>query len=170
MTSLDGLPREKALELVRKAKLADLTRWIATIPAEKMPADFLDTLGDDVTEEPFCLRLCLLVWIASEQTQVPKGLQLKAALAFLHQKDSLLCAGTGFGKTMMIVMAVLMNKPEDESVVIAISPLKRLQTSQRDSFLRYGIEAMAINEDTMATISDFDWKASGILTTPSADS
>ncbi|KAF6757870.1 hypothetical protein DFP72DRAFT_758569, partial [Ephemerocybe angulata] len=69
-------------------------------------------------------RLCILVWIASDFRQVPKALQLKAGLAFLHKKNSLLYAGTGFGKTMLIVMGHLLEDPGTCGVIIIISPLK----------------------------------------------
>ncbi|KAF6765761.1 hypothetical protein DFP72DRAFT_839580 [Ephemerocybe angulata] len=102
MLWIDGITKDEALKMVRNANIDDLQHWAVALPPEMVPK-FHDEIGENYAGEPFCLRLCLLVWIASNFTQVPKALQLKAALAFLEKKNSLLYAGTGFGKTMMVV-------------------------------------------------------------------
>ncbi|KAF5311724.1 hypothetical protein D9611_009450 [Ephemerocybe angulata] len=164
MLWIDGITRAEALEMVRNANLDDLERWLACLPQEKVP-NYKELVGEDYSVEPYCIRLCLLVWIASQFTQIPKLLQLKASLAFLHKKDSLLYAGTGFGKTLIIVMANILENASSKAVTITISPLKRLQQSQSQLFWEhYGIFTLAINEDTLATMSDSDWNASAGLT------
>lgn len=148
--------------MIRKANPEDLEAWFEEIPLNLVP-QFPEINGTDENYAtiPFFQRLSLLVWVASGYTQVPKTLQLKAALAFLYEKDSLLIAGTGFGKTMLVVMAVLLADPDDEMKFITVTPLKRLQESQSHSFLeKYGIPTLAINEDTMASMSDETWRAS----------
>ncbi|KAF5342158.1 hypothetical protein D9611_001627 [Ephemerocybe angulata] len=152
MDWIDGITKHDALNMVRTANIDDLQHWAAALPPEMVPK-FHDEIGENYAAEPFCLRLCLLVWIASDFTQIPKALQLKAALAFLEKKNSLLYAGTGFGKTMMVVMAVLLEDPAKDWIVITISPLKRLQASQGATFWnKYGIRTLCINEDTTTVL------------------
>ncbi|KAH6911333.1 hypothetical protein BKA70DRAFT_1031824, partial [Coprinopsis sp. MPI-PUGE-AT-0042] len=78
--------------------------------------------------------------------------QLKASLAFYHKKDSLLYTGTGSGKTLVIAIAALLPMPSDNRIVIVISPLQRLQTTQAEDIQRkYQIPTIAINEHTPRT-------------------
>ncbi|RXW18371.1 hypothetical protein EST38_g7483 [Candolleomyces aberdarensis] len=154
-----GITKEESLALIREAEGNELTHWASCIPAELCPLEYLSSLS--AAENNFCLRVILLVWIASNFTQIPKAAQLTASLAFLYKKDSLLQAGTGFGKTLLIVIALLLENPEDNSIVITISPLKRLQQTQSKAFeQRYGIQTMVINKDTMAAMTHSDWNAS----------
>ncbi|KAF6741039.1 hypothetical protein DFP72DRAFT_863293 [Ephemerocybe angulata] len=77
---IDGITQDEALKMVRNATIDDLQHWAAALPPEMVPK-FHDEIGENYAAEPFCLRLCLLVWIASDFTQIPKALQLKAHLA-----------------------------------------------------------------------------------------
>ncbi|KAF8815606.1 hypothetical protein BYT27DRAFT_7213042 [Phlegmacium glaucopus] len=63
--------------------------------------------------------------------------------------DSLISAGTGSGKTLLITLCTLLDNPAKKKVTIIVSPLKRLQKSQANEFTTcFGICAVAINEDT----------------------
>ncbi|KAF8873123.1 hypothetical protein BD779DRAFT_1425746, partial [Infundibulicybe gibba] len=76
-------------------------------------------------------------------------IQLQAALATFHGHDSLLCAGTGMGKTLPTAISLLLDDPADNTISITISPLKRLQITQANDFnFKYKIPTIAINENT----------------------
>ena len=58
---------------------------------------------------------------------IPHDFQLEAALKSLHGCDSVVIAGTGQGKTLCIVIPLLLHP---STMSIMISPLKRLQMMQ----------------------------------------
>ncbi|KAJ3524442.1 hypothetical protein NMY22_g10996 [Coprinellus aureogranulatus] len=157
-----GITPGEASRLVLNSNLDDLDMYFSILPRDEARNAFLDWLHceEKIGEERYCKQVCLLVYMASGFSQVPTALQLEAALAFYYRKDLLLLARTGFGKTLLPVIAHLLHDPDDVYLVLIISPLKRLQTSQAQSFYKqYGIFTLAINEDTMATFSDADWRA-----------
>jgi ATP-dependent helicase YprA (DUF1998 family) len=57
----------------------------------------------------------------------PKKFQLKAAIAAWRNRDTLLIAGTGSGKTLSFVMGCFLSR---KVVVVIISPLNILQDDQ----------------------------------------
>jgi superfamily II DNA/RNA helicase len=122
----DITPRE-ASKMIRSSSMDELELWFKALPQEKTPHSFIDGLHSDekLGEERFCKQICLLVWMASSFSQVPTAQQLEAALAFFYGKDSLLLARTGFGKTLLIVIAHLLQYPNKNYIVLIISPLKR---------------------------------------------
>ena len=63
----------------------------------------------------------------------------------LNHRDCITIAGTGCGKTLCILIPLLLRP---NFVSITISLLKRLQTTQVLQSERYGIKTIAINEDT----------------------
>lgn len=83
----------------------------------------------DDSEQVIALRLCLLVYTITNGKEIPKELQLKAALASID-RDTLVIAGTGFGKTHIMALLQLLEKSNSNRVFITISPLKRLQETQ----------------------------------------
>lgn len=91
------------------------------------------------------MRLCLLHYAVSNQTRCPRGFQIDAALALLNGRDCLVDAGTGSGKTLCMVLPMLL---DPSGITITISPLKRLQSLQATEFRVFGINTIAINEDT----------------------
>ncbi|KAF9058402.1 hypothetical protein BDP27DRAFT_1432863 [Rhodocollybia butyracea] len=87
------------------------------------------------------------MYYASHGAEIPKQFQLQAALAS-KIGNSLVVAGTGFGKTHIIALLMLLEKSDSTQVFITISPLKRLQAMQVTSFLaKYGINTVAVNQD-----------------------
>ena len=64
----------------------------------------------------------------------------------MSRQDCLVDVGTGYGKTLCMILPSLLDSPRTISIVI--SPLKRLQAVQVHEFERYGISTVAINEDT----------------------
>jgi len=90
-----------------------------------------------------------MIWTVTGHEQVPRELQLCAFLATHHGQDSLVDAGTGSGKTLVIVLSLLLDNPQDHHLSITISPLKQLQISQENDFnTHYLIPTIAINDDT----------------------
>ncbi|KAF8229436.1 hypothetical protein L208DRAFT_1150171, partial [Tricholoma matsutake] len=57
-------------------------------------------------------------------------LQLCSCLATHNNQDSLICAGTGSGKTLSIALNLLLDDPAKGSISLMISPLKWLQIMQ----------------------------------------
>ena len=92
------------------------------------------------------LRACLAIWATSGKKIVPNEFQLTATISLMSGQDTLVDVGTGYGKTLCMIMPCLLDSPGSISVVI--SPLKRLQAVQVLEFERYGINTVAINEDT----------------------
>ncbi|KAF9063537.1 hypothetical protein BDP27DRAFT_1426790 [Rhodocollybia butyracea] len=102
------------------------------------------------------------MYYASHGAEIPKQFQLQAALAS-KRGNSLVVAGTGFGKMHIMALLMLLEKSDSTRVFITISPLKRLQAMQAcnlfsckvwhkiqvTSFLaKYGINTVAVNQDT----------------------
>jgi hypothetical protein len=88
---------------------------------------------------------CLHLWKASGSRLVPYEFQLKATIATMSGQHSLIDVGTGYGKTLCMVLPSLLSP---YTISIVVSPLKRLQAVQVLDFEHYGIRTVAINEDT----------------------
>lgn len=91
--------------------------------------EFLATLSSD--DLAIALRACLLLFKVTKGSKVPRAMQLEAMLAVMGRKDSLVNAGTGSGKTVAMLLAVLL---DPVSVSLVISPLIRLQINQVSIF------------------------------------
>ncbi|KAI9573490.1 hypothetical protein HD554DRAFT_1980743, partial [Boletus coccyginus] len=74
----------------------------------------------------------------------PHDFQLQASLAMLRGRDCVIIAGTGSGKTLCLLLPILLRP---DLISVTISPLKRLQTTQVLESEQYGIKTIAINED-----------------------
>lgn len=118
---------DAVLQGIRKSTLEELQTAIGDlIPLELMPsATFFDALSAHERTEAF--KACLIVFILSDSKKVPRRFQLMASLASLAGRDSLVTSATGSGKTLCIVIPLLL-RPEQVSFLI--SPLKRLQSTQ----------------------------------------
>ena len=120
------------------------TAFQSTIPAQLAPLDsFWEPYTDD--ELAIGLRACLLTWEASGEKIVPNEFQLKATIATMSGQDSLIDVGTGYGKTLCMIIPCLLD-PASTSIIV--SPLKRLQAVHVLEFERYGVKTVSINEDT----------------------
>ncbi|SJL07927.1 uncharacterized protein ARMOST_11285 [Armillaria ostoyae] len=97
------------------------------------------------TQHCIALRASLLSYLVSNGRIIPRQFQLEATIAMMELRDSLIDVGTGYGKTLCMVLPQLL---DPEGISINISPLKRLQTVQAADFLTWGIRALCINEDT----------------------
>ncbi|KAG2362625.1 hypothetical protein BDR07DRAFT_1284288, partial [Suillus spraguei] len=73
------------------------------------------------------LRACLIVYVLTSMAIVPHQFQLEAVLAMLNGRDSVITAGTGSGKTLCIIIPILLRPG---TVRMTISPLKWLQATQ----------------------------------------
>ncbi|KAH9070707.1 P-loop containing nucleoside triphosphate hydrolase protein, partial [Lactarius deliciosus] len=99
----------------------------------------------DEEKQSIGLRACLLLWVISNFEVLPREFQVTATIAIMSGQDSLIDVGTGAGKTLCMILPCLLSP---DTIAIIFSPLKRLQSVQVLSFARYGIKAIAINEDT----------------------
>src|SRR5258705_224467 len=116
-----------------------------SIPAELAPpASFWKSYTDE--KLAIGLRACLALWEASGKRMVPKEFQLSTTIALMSGQDSLVDVGTGYGKTLCMILPCLLDSPGTISIVI--SPLNRHQVVQLLEFERYGMKTVAINEDT----------------------
>ena len=92
---------------------------------DKIPLEYISTLlNQDQTDT---LRTCLLVYILSSSTIVPRIFQLQASLTTLNGKDAIITAGTGSGKTLCLLIPILLHPG---TISLTISSLKRLQMTQ----------------------------------------
>ena len=89
-------------------------------------------------------RLCLIANTIFPNIS-PRDFQIQAAIAVLEKQDSIVHAGTGYGKTLTIILPHLLRP---KLVSILVTPLKRLQALQVEEFNKWGIYAVGINEDT----------------------
>jgi superfamily II DNA helicase RecQ len=83
--------------------------------------------------------------LASGEKIVPNEFQLRATIAMMSGQDSLIDAGTNYGKTLCIILPCLL---DPGSISIVVSPLKCLQAVHVLEFERYGVKTVSINEDT----------------------
>ncbi|KAF5362738.1 hypothetical protein D9758_011672 [Tetrapyrgos nigripes] len=100
------------------------------IPAHMLPRDYIEGLSCAFLKK-LCYQLCLICWQVMKRTQCPKPLQLKFACAVHKKQDVFMNVGTGFGKTLAMILLLLL--ADGSFIVIIISPLKRLQASFNQS-------------------------------------
>ncbi|KAF8264318.1 P-loop containing nucleoside triphosphate hydrolase protein [Lactarius quietus] len=107
---------------------------------------FLDTFDED--DQTICYWVALICYSVTGSTQVPCKMQLRAVLANQCARDCLVSAGTRSGKTLPIVLSILLDDPDKNLITLTLSPLKQLQVTQESDFnTRYGILTVVINED-----------------------
>jgi len=124
---------QTVIQTIRETSLGQLQAAVdELIPRNLMPpTEFIQALS--LTERTVVFRACLIVFVLSENTMVPRQLQLQAALAELAGFDLNVISGTGSGKTLAIAISHIL-LPDRVSFVI--SPLKRLQVTQVRSILQ----------------------------------
>jgi ATP-dependent helicase YprA (DUF1998 family) len=134
------------LEKTRSFSLDVLkSTYCESIPSELAPpSSFWKSYGDE--KLAIGLRACLVMWATSGKKIVPNEFQLTATISLMSGQDTLVDVGTGYGKTLCMIIPCLLDSPGSISVVI--SPLKRLQAVQVLEFERYCINTVSINEDT----------------------
>jgi len=114
------------LETICNLSGNDLSAKYQEISSNKLPGqDFFSGLNASETETVH--KCCLLLYVASKGTKVPRIFQLEATLALLAGRDCLINAGTGSGKTLCMVLPALL---DPGLVSLVVSPLKRLQLLQ----------------------------------------
>ena len=138
---------EKLTE-IRKYSSENVVEHISTLDLlSRLPTDFLNSLDDK--DRVICFRASLLCYCVTNGAQIPREMQLRAVLADQHEKDYLVAAGTGSGKTLPMALNILLEDMTKNWITLTISPLKRLQSTQETDFnTRYGIPTVVINEVT----------------------
>ncbi|KIK01227.1 hypothetical protein K443DRAFT_132396 [Laccaria amethystina LaAM-08-1] len=111
----------KALQEFRDLPVALLKpAFDVLIPADCAPtAAFWAPYNDE--ERNIGMQACLLIWAVTDFKLVPWEFQLEATIVIMTGKDSLVDVGTGYGKTLCLIMPCLLD-PENLSVIF--SPLK----------------------------------------------
>jgi ATP-dependent helicase YprA (DUF1998 family) len=106
-----------------------------SIPSELvLPTAFWKSYyGDSDEKLAIGLRACLAIWATSGKKIVPNEFQLTATISLISGQDTLVDVGTGYGKTLCMIIPCLLDSPG--SISIVISPLKRLQAVQVLEFL-----------------------------------
>lgn len=85
----------------------------------------------------------------------PDDWQVHIIRRILQGYDSIFCAGTGYGKSLVFEALAVLGGPG--KLVLVISPLKALERDQAEQAVEKGIDAIVINEDT--TKSTALWKS-----------
>ena len=118
---LDAMP--SVLSAIRALDNKDASTFAChLIATEQLPSGYLESLClDDLC---VLLQACLLVMCSAI---VPREFQLQASLESICGRDSMVIAGTGHGKTLCIVIPMLLCPG---TTTITMSPLKRLQMMQ----------------------------------------
>lgn len=75
----------------------------------------------------WAFKMCILMYIISEQAIVPRELQLLAALAEMNELDMEVHSGTGSGKNLITALPIILD-PVRRTIVIV--PTKCLQITQ----------------------------------------
>ena len=88
---------------------------------------FLMSLPPNGIEIALVLRAILLLYTVTAGAKVPRQMQLESILLVMSNLNSLVNAGTGLGKTICMVLPVLL---DPTSITLVISPLKWLQMNQ----------------------------------------
>ncbi|KAJ7833818.1 P-loop containing nucleoside triphosphate hydrolase protein [Mycena leptocephala] len=134
---MDPLYPEIALPLSASARAA----------FHAFPRPFMASLSG--VERLIALDAFLYLDFASNGTKTPRELQIRAAIAIRQGKDLVVRSGTGTGKTIAMILPLLM-MPND-AIAITISPLRLIQDNHVSEFSKYGISSLAINCYTPAT-------------------
>jgi ATP-dependent helicase YprA (DUF1998 family) len=137
--------------------IGDVLQNIRDLPEQALHPSFSTVIPADRTLSPAFwtsysakeaavgLRACLLLWAASGSRLIPREFQLEATIAMMSGKNTIIDVGTGYGKTLCMILPCLLSP---RTIAVIISPLKRLQAVQVLEFERYHIKTVAINEDT----------------------
>ncbi|KAJ7498333.1 P-loop containing nucleoside triphosphate hydrolase protein [Mycena galericulata] len=134
---MDPLYPEIALPLSASARAA----------FHALPRPFMASLSGG--ERLIALDAFLYLNFASNGTKTPRELQIRAAIAIRQGKDLVVRSGTGTGKTIAMILPLLM-MPND-AIAITILPLRLIQDNHVSEFSKYGISSLAINCYTPAT-------------------
>ncbi|EIW74098.1 P-loop containing nucleoside triphosphate hydrolase protein [Coniophora puteana RWD-64-598 SS2] len=73
--------------------------------------------------------------------------QLRSTLKTLAGENVVIRAGTGYGKTMTMILPLLLNT-QPSKIALTISPMKLLQKNHVEEFNQIGIPSIQTNEDT----------------------
>ncbi|KAF8267862.1 hypothetical protein EI94DRAFT_1700713 [Lactarius quietus] len=143
-----ALSLSKHLSFIHTCPYDTLNQLVSSLQLyAHLPGSFLDTLDED--DQTICYQAVLSCYRVTGSAQVPCEMQLRAVLSNQHTRDCLVSAGTGSGKTLPIVLSILLDDPDKELITFTLSPLKQLQVTQESDFnTRYGIPTVVINEVT----------------------
>ena len=111
--------------------------------------EYLETLNHE--DKLQAIWACMIVWVVTKGCVIPHVFQLKVSLAMLHQCDSLIIASIGSGKTLCLLIPLLLCP---QSISIMVSPLKRLQLTQVRWFMM-----LTISQTFHCTIGARIWMA-----------
>ncbi|KAJ7577341.1 hypothetical protein C8J56DRAFT_1060994 [Mycena floridula] len=96
------------------------------VPPNLLPsAAFLDALDDE--QHRMALRMGIICWKVSKEKVFPWEYQITATIAIIQGKDSIIDIGTGYGKTLCLILPML----------------------QLEEFILWGLRAISINQDTL---------------------
>jgi hypothetical protein len=103
----------------RKSRFADVlkTAFDLQIPTDRAPpATFWAPYNED--ERNIGLRACLMVWTVTYPKLVPREFQLEATIAIVSGRDSLIDVGTGYGKTLCMIIPCLLDPGLQEAITM----------------------------------------------------
>ncbi|KJA21728.1 hypothetical protein HYPSUDRAFT_139978 [Hypholoma sublateritium FD-334 SS-4] len=145
---------------------------LRNLPKELVQAEFELTIPPELAPsalfwEPYTqdqkitgYMACLLLWEVSSGCLVPQEFQLQSTIALTSGKDCLVDIGTGYGKTICMILPCLL---APRTISMIVSPLKHLQDLQVREFEHYYIKTVAINEDTPSDLDLWQNIAHGVF-------
>jgi len=122
--------------------------------------DFLNSLT--LPERTTCLRACTMLFKVTNG-KIPRQFQLEATLATISKRDSIVIAGTGAGKTVCILLPLLLSP---DRISIMISPLKRLQINQVSKNVLSGFYSIDFDSDRFSSSRNLEFTLSRSTKTP----
>jgi ATP-dependent helicase YprA (DUF1998 family) len=119
------MDQSSIIQAFHDASVDALDHFARDLIKEQLPINYIQTLNNN--DRADALRACLIIYVLTATVIIPRQFQLEAVLATLNGRDSIVTAGTGSGKTLCIIMPILLRPG---TVTMTISPLKRLQATQ----------------------------------------
>ena len=95
---------------------------LAQTMIESIPGDVVESWT--VNQKKLILEGIFCLDFVTGGRKVPRLFQLQAMLAVLEKRDLVVKAGTGYGKTLCMVLPLLVKR---DGVAITVTPLKLLQ-------------------------------------------
>lgn len=129
------LPESLQAELQHVYELPE--KDLLSTARQLLPADALEALVIYIAtlsahDQAVALRASLLLYVVSKKSKTPRAMQLECVRAMMSRKDCLVTAGTGSGKTIAMLLAVIL---DPLSITLVVSPLIRLQINQVSIFI-----------------------------------
>ncbi|KAE9399833.1 hypothetical protein BT96DRAFT_993632 [Gymnopus androsaceus JB14] len=126
------------MDLIRDASFDTLCCELSVMQhgnGGKAPLMYILTLAE--SKQIIALKLCILVYYPTRGKDIPKELQLRAAIASI-ERNLLVVATTGFGRTHIMALLILLEKSTSNKIFITIQ-IGTLKSFPIESWVSEGV-------------------------------